>query len=1301
MSVKKFKFVSPGIFINEIDNSQLPKQGDDIGPVIIGTALRGPSMVPTRIESFSDFVETFGEPLAGSEGSDVWREGNKLAPTYAAYAAQAYLRNASPITFVRLLGQAHPDGSDHAGWEVSDPKEDNQWAKTTGAYGLFIANGGADAVQAKAEIEFNGVIAIDDAGFSIDFDKDGNGGAVTLTEVSGNHPAAKFTVSGTAIGTDTIEFAHRDGNTVTVLQLELGGGSTLVNGVDTGIGDGNTTDVASGIAKYVNDAADGLAAVSDAQFVVIYEEARQASGSQATVAAGSVAAGTGGNIDDPASTNDDFGTLEFLEPKTVGGFSQRALPYSFPDETGALTLSIAAACDSAGVLGTSLPSESVDRALAAQLAAKTVADFELSVDSEDLSKVVVKSAVAGTDGNLDTLHINNAQNVVAGNFGGGSASSLEDQDAALAAIFYANGQGTISLIGKAVSDDTKTYEAINGWVRSDGANNQFKLRVRNSAQNEGDDNNIEDIAFNFNENSRLYARNVLNTNPTLCNQYVAGDGSIKSYFLGETFDRHLAEIQDGLQTSKGAQFACLIPLEGAGDHTSDAAAALTPWIISQHNGNPENFDTSDGSLLESGAVESYGVEKLMRFHSLYTGQWERKNLKISIEDIKAPTDKFNPYGSFSVVVRKAEDSDAAPVVVERFSSCTLNPASADYVGKKVGDMEMRWDDEERRYISYGQYDNQSRFIRVEVASSVEEGLADPRMLPFGFLGPRQRQDIKFAIAGDESAATLKRQDAAGTSPDSTGILMESGEQKLKRVNGSVQSGALTQISIGPDSGDDTAPELSTSFSATLKFPRMALRKTTADSSLSSPRDANFGISVAQKGEATAFDSSYMDLAGYCGFGAQQLDDPTSVGSSDKHQFIFTLDDIRFAATAAEGFSGVGDPNVASAKPKNFIWEAGCHAGNGVADSLSGYVDAEGTPGGFEAVLKRGIRSFTLPLLGGHDGVDVFEVHPFAYHNNSGNENLADADKSALEHYAVNTLKKAVDTVADPEVVDMNLLAAPGMTHPAITNHMISVCEKRGDALAVIDIDNDYMPRGIDVNQSETARLPNVDKAIESLRERSLNSSYGCAFFPWVQIADTMSGRVLWAPPSIAALGTMASSSKKSELWFAPAGFTRGGLTDGAAGVPVSSVRLRLNSKERDKLYEANINPIAQFPAEGIVIFGQKTLQVTPSALDRINVRRLMIFLKKQISRMAKTVLFDQNVETTWARFTSKADPFLASVKSRFGLSEYKIVLDKTTTTAELVDRNIMYAKILLKPTRAIEYIAIDFVITDSGASFDD
>jgi hypothetical protein len=194
---------------------------------------------------------------------------------------------------------------------------------------------------------------------------------------------------------------------------------------------------------------------------------------------------------------------------------------------------------------------------------------------------------------------------------------------------------------------------------------------------------------------------------------------------------------------------------------------------------------------------------------------------------------------------------------------------------------------------------------------------------------------------------------------------------------------------------------------------------------------------------------------------------------------------------------------------------------------------------------------------------------------------------------------------------------------------------------------------------------------------------------------------LWGPPSIAAIGTYSSAQANSELWFAPAGFTRGGLSEGAAGLPVIGVKERLTSKDRDNLYDANINPIASFPAEGIVIFGQKTLQKTRSALDRVNVRRLMIYVKKEISRMAATLLFDQNVQSTWDRFTGQVVPFLDNVKLKLGLTDFKVMLDKTTTTPDLIDRNIMYAKIYLKPARAIEFIAIDFVITNSGAAFED
>ena len=201
--------------------------------------------------------------------------------------------------------------------------------------------------------------------------------------------------------------------------------------------------------------------------------------------------------------------------------------------------------------------------------------------------------------------------------------------------------------------------------------------------------------------------------------------------------------------------------------------------------------------------------------------------------------------------------------------------------------------------------------------------------------------------------------------------------------------------------------------------------------------------------------------------------------------------------------------------------------------------------------------------------------------------------------------------------------------------------------------------------------------------------------------DTNTNQSLWVPPSVPALGVLSTTDRLQAPWFAPAGFTRGGLSEGAAGIPVLDVSQRLSSEERDTLYEVNINPIAKFPAEGIVIFGQKTLQQTSSALDRINVRRLMIFLKREISFIASRLLFSPNVQDTWDRFLGQASPLLESVKAQFGIDDFRLALDDATTTPDLIDRNIIYAKLLVKPTRTVEFFAIDFVVTNSGAAFDD
>ena len=330
--------------------------------------------------------------------------------------------------------------------------------------------------------------------------------------------------------------------------------------------------------------------------------------------------------------------------------------------------------------------------------------------------------------------------------------------------------------------------------------------------------------------------------------------------------------------------------------------------------------------------------------------------------------------------------------------------------------------------------------------------------------------------------------------------------------------------------------------------------------------------------------------------------------------------------------------------------------------------------------------------------DVTEAEPF------GNHKLDDNSGNVKQNYAYYSVKKAIDTASDPEAVEMDLLAVPGVTDSSLTEHMVNVCEDRGDALAVIDIANDYTPR-YESNSSEASRIGTVVSAVNTFKDRGLNSSYGCAFYPWVQVRDsaseTVPGKLVWLPPSVAALGTFSSTQRNAELWFAPAGFNRGGLSEGSSGLNVVNVRQRLTSVDRDRLYGANINPIAKFPSEGIVVFGQKTLQVTPSALDRINVRRLLIFLKKRISRIAAGILFEPNVQTTWDRFVGRVNPLLESVKARFGLTDFKVVLDSSTTTDDLIDQNILYAKVFLKPTKAIEFIALDFVITNSGASFED
>jgi len=846
MSVKKFKFVSPGVFISEIDNSQLPAVQEQVGPMIIGRTPYGPAMRPVRVDSFSDFINMFGAPVPGQAGGDVWREGNLQGPTYAAYAAQAYLNaNVGPVTMFRLLGQENAN--------------------------------------------YTGGTSVDDKG------------------------AAGWTLAG-----------------------------------DASTGDGG--------------------------------------------------------------------------------------PYGL---------------------------------------------------------VLVES---------------------------GSGA----KNAYLAAVWYVN-SGSIELSGS-LAGGGSVAQGTYGLFANEGTSTEpeFLAVIKDPAGNV-----VHKTAFNFNRNSDKFIREVFNTNPQLVNDEVVDVSSLAEgeqyYWLGETYEDGFAKV--GNATNRLLDLvdphAMIIALS---DGTTDRSMmrksfeyAQTGWFISQ--------DVTNNNT----AYDPRNMTKLFRIIALDGGEWSQANLKISIENVRASTNLQDPYGTFDVVVRMANDSDNVVKYLERFSGVNLNPASENYIAAAIGDTYVEFDTTQSRLREYGQFVNQSKYIRVEVRDDIAGGLANPAYLPFGVYGPKRPGAIRLT-SGSLDQTALQSTDS---------IIL----------SGSPGSAANTLALAG----NQYSAGGYTDHTASIYFPSVPTRVSASDGGIPNPENSFFGATTAQNlaVENIKFQKGYGDyLRSY----------PTGLQSTLTDSWVFSLDDVVTSGSATS------------------FHEFGSRAAGTSAT-------AQGA--GYRAILDAGYDSFTAPMFGGFDGLNITELEPF---RNSG---MSSSD-TEFTNYAFNSIKQSLQSVADPEVVEYNILAIPGLTNTKLTQQMIDICEDRADALAIIDLENVYEPF-TENTDSYRNRISTPSEAITSLRARQIDSSYACTYFPWAQARDTINSRLLWVPPSVVAIGTMAGSEAKSELWFAPAGFNRGGLSTGAAGIPITNLTYKLTSKDRDNLYDANINPIASFPSEGIVVFGQKTMQVQKSA----------------------------------------------------------------------------------------------------------
>jgi len=325
------------------------------------------------------------------------------------------------------------------------------------------------------------------------------------------------------------------------------------------------------------------------------------------------------------------------------------------------------------------------------------------------------------------------------------------------------------------------------------------------------------------------------------------------------------------------------------------------------------------------------------------------------------------------------------------------------------------------------------------------------------------------------------------------------------------------------------------------------------------------------------------------------------------------------------------------------------------------------------------RQFILGFQEGFDGMNPTVTKAKAGDTDWGNANTQGFNCASSTSSGSVAYTKAINAVSNPDEWDINMVVTPGIVrslHPAIVTKAIDMVEDRQDAFYIADF-NDY-----DDTITEATEQANA-----------VDSNYVATYYPWVKTIDTNTNKLMSVPPSVLMPAVFAANDRLAAEWFAPAGLNRGGIT-GAV-----SVLNRLTHSERDTLYENKVNPIAAFPGQGIVAFGQKTLQDKASALDRINVRRLLIVLKKFVASTSRYLVFEQNTSSTRARFLNTVNPYLEAVQQRQGLYSFRVVMDESNNTPDVIDRNILAGQIFLQPAKTAEFIVIDFNILPTGASF--
>ena len=423
------------------------------------------------------------------------------------------------------------------------------------------------------------------------------------------------------------------------------------------------------------------------------------------------------------------------------------------------------------------------------------------------------------------------------------------------------------------------------------------------------------------------------------------------------------------------------------------------------------------------------------------------------------------------------------------------------------------------------------------------------------------------------------------------------------------------------------------------------------------------------------------------FGFRSLTSPIPNASGSVNLASASYVTTQTANSTYHGFNFNNTTNLVYLNPLPFASSttgsnADFYLGNVLQSSIyspvyTGSLETALTAGTFASQVNLAARKFIVPMQGGFDG-----ARPNLPKNSGANiasGNTFGFDCSSTTATGTVAYKKAFSILANTDYYDINLLLTPGILdeeHGAVTSAARTLVEQRMDVFYVMD-------------------LCTIEKSVSHVKNWALNvdSNYTAAYWPWLMVKNPATNTSTWVPPSILMPGVLAFNDANAAPWYAPAGLNRGGLT------LATNTYVNLSNAARGELYENRVNPIANFPANGIVVWGQKTLQARNSALSSVNVRRLLITVKKFIASSTRFLVFEQNTFQTRKSFLDIVNPYLTSVAANQGLYAFKVIMDESNNTPDLIDQGILYGQLFLQPTRTAEFILLDFNIQPTGAAF--